>query len=237
MSLIPLLMSRLAARPAFNTVPAGRYDPGAAHRPVAAVIAAACPAALLVAVALSPFGLPPLLAPKPGPTVIQSFPLLPSPPPEPSPEPRQKQVPVVAAPPTSLPPISRNPLDPVVGPMLPIPAAPGPAAVPIGPTIVESIPAAPLVLAKLDPRYAASFQPAYPPFEQRNEIEGSARVRVLVGTDGRVKAVEDVASTSPGFFTETRRRALAKWRFKPAMRGEQAEESWVVMTVRFRLEG
>jgi len=62
---------------------------------------------------------------------------------------------------------------------------------------------------------------------------GTSRVRVLVGTDGRVKAVEDLVTTSPGFFTETRRRAISKWRFKPAMRGGKSEESWFTITVRF----
>ena len=60
-------------------------------------------------------------------------------------------------------------------------------------------------------------------------------MRVLIGTDGRVKAVELVSSDSPGVFEETRRRALARWRFKPATRGGVAEESWKEMTVRFQI--
>ncbi|MBA4747506.1 MAG: energy transducer TonB, partial [Sphingopyxis sp.] len=97
-------------------------------------------------------------------------------------------------------------------------------------------PPPPLIEAKLDPRYKSTSQPDYPPYEQRNEIEGTARVRVLVGIDGRVKDVVELTSASPGFFTETKRRALSKWRFKPATRGGTAEESWVIMTVRFRLD-
>ena len=54
-------------------------------------------------------------------------------------------------------------------------------------------------------------------------------------TDGRVKAVELVSTDSPGFFAETKRRALAKWRFKPATRGGVAEESWKVMVVHFQI--
>ena len=63
----------------------------------------------------------------------------------------------------------------------------------------------------------------------------AAKVRVLIGTDGRVKAIEQISSDSPGFFEETRRRALAKWRFKPATRGGVPEESWKVMTVHFQI--
>ena len=60
---------------------------------------------------------------------------------------------------------------------------------------------------------------------------------MLIATDGRVKAVELVSTDSPGFFEETKRRALAKWRFKPATRGGVPEESWQVMTVRFEIKG
>ena len=114
----------------------------------------------------------------------------------------------------------------------PLPYDPGPPARPADPPAPP-----PLVLAKLDPRYAAGFQPDYPASEQRREVEGAVRVRVLIGTDGRVKAVELVSTDSPGFFEETKRRALAKWRFKPATRGGVPEESWQVMTVRFEIKG
>lgn len=235
MSLIPLLLGRLSgASAAVSAAAPGRYDPGAGHRPAAAIVAAGLPAALLVAVALSPFTLPPK-------TIIDDpdvfhIPTAPIPPP---PEPKEPPVPqresTLKAPPTLLPPISQNPADPVPDPIpIPTPTDSGVGTAPSTP--VDSTPVIlPLIEAKLDPRFKNSFQPDYPPFEQRNEIEGTARVRVLVGTDGRVKAVEDVATSSPGFFAETRRRALAKWRFKPATRGGTAEESWVVMTVRFKL--
>ena len=119
-----------------------------------------------------------------------------------------------------------------VRPFVPDPLPdPGPITRPADPPLPP-----PLVLAKLDPRYAAGFQPDYPASEQRREIEGAVRVRVLIGTDGRVKAVELVSTDSPGFFEETKRRALAKWRFKPATRGGVPEESWQVMTVRFEIK-
>lgn len=236
MSLIPLLMGRMSTtRVAAAPAATGRYDPGAGHRPVAAIVAVGMPTALLVAVALSPFELPTKFAPD-DPIVVHINAPVPPPPPKPDDPaipPRQSPLTV---PPTQLPPISQNAADPVpVSDPVPTPLDPVIGTTP--PIVIESIPATPpLIEAKLDPRYAGNFQPDYPPFEQRNEIEGTSRVRVLVGTDGRVKAVEDVATTSPGFFAETKRRALAKWRFKPATRGGTAEESWIVMTVRFRLE-
>lgn len=109
----------------------------------------------------------------------------------------------------------------------------------VGPPVVADPPKPvplPLVPAATDPRYAGDFQPQYPSSELRAEREGSVSVRVLIGVEGRVKAVEQVRATSPAFFEATRRQALAKWRFRPATRGGVAEESWKVLNVRFKLD-
>src|SRR3546814_20810836 len=90
-------------------------------------------------------------------------------------------------------------------------------------------------MAQVHPLYAGQFQPDDPRREERAGIEGIVTVRVLIGTDGRVKAVELVRGHSPAFFEATKKRALSKWRFKPATRGGVAEESWREMTVRFQL--
>jgi periplasmic protein TonB len=235
MSLIPYVLGRLSSAPQPVSAGPARYDPGAGHRPVAALVAVGLPAALLVAVALSPFEMP--QKKKLPQTTFLNLPAPVPPPPDPEPKPRTApEESVITAPISPIPPVTQNPVEPT--PITdPLPRTPDPVIGTAPPTIIESVPAVPpLIEARLDPRFAGSFQPDYPPFEQRNEIEGISRVRVLVGTDGRIKAVEDAGTTSPGFFTETRRRALAKWRFKPATRGGTAEESWITMTVRFRLE-
>lgn len=89
--------------------------------------------------------------------------------------------------------------------------------------------------SRIDPRYAGALQPDYPPAMQRRGIEGVAVVRVLIGIDGRVKAVELVRADDPEFFTATRRQALSRWRFVPASRDGIAIESWREMTVRFEI--
>jgi periplasmic protein TonB len=96
-------------------------------------------------------------------------------------------------------------------------------------------PPLPLIAASLDPRYAAALQPDYPPSELRAQRDGEVRVRVRIGIDGRVKAVEQISATSSAFFEATRRQALGKWRFKPAVRGDVPQESWKVMTLKFRI--
>jgi periplasmic protein TonB len=117
---------------------------------------------------------------------------------------------------------------------LPEPAKP----VDLGPIKVEPRvePAPALVTARRDPRYAEDFQPPYPAAKLRSQEDGRVSVKVLVGTDGRVKAVEQLSATSQDFFDATRRQALSKWRFKPATRGGVAEESWMTLSVTFRIQ-
>jgi protein TonB len=102
---------------------------------------------------------------------------------------------------------------------------------------VEVPPPLPFVSANMDPRYMRDFQPEYPASEIRHQREGKVTVRVRIGTDGRVTAVEQVSATSEAFFDATRRHALSRWRFKPATRGGKPEESWKKMNVTFVLTG
>jgi protein TonB len=92
------------------------------------------------------------------------------------------------------------------------------------------------VSAKPDPRYADAFHPDYPPALRREGLEGSVTVRIMIDERGRVVAVELVRATNPAFFTETKRQALAEWRFRPAMRDGAAVRTEQAMTVHFRLE-
>lgn len=242
MTLIPLISAIMTAPDAVpvpagaaTLVPRNSYGSDRSRHPVAALLAVGLPAALVVAVALSPMIMvtPPKSKPMQG-TLIELAKPLDPPPPQPTEEvqPTEK---IASATDVVRPLINTEPLSDnrvVEGPVIVDlgPIDPGPPARPADPP-----PAPKLVFAELDPRYAGAFQPDYPASEQRREIEGVAKVRVLISTDGRVKAVELVSTDSPGFFAETKRRALAKWRFTPATRGGVAEESWKTMTVRFEI--
>ncbi|MES2986779.1 MAG: TonB family protein [Pseudomonadota bacterium] len=106
-----------------------------------------------------------------------------------------------------------------------------------GPTVIGEPPIAlpPLIGAQQDTRFARDYQPEYPSSELRAQRDGKVSIRVLIGTDGRVKSVEQVSATSSAFFEATKRQALGKWRFKPATRGGVPQESWKTMSVRFEL--
>jgi periplasmic protein TonB len=89
--------------------------------------------------------------------------------------------------------------------------------------------------AVIHPRYRDALQPEYPPGLIRQEVEGSVTLRVLVGTDGRVKTVEPVRFDDAELLKTTQAHALRKWRFLPATRDGAPVESWREMTVRFEI--
>lgn len=173
---------------------------------------------------------------------IENIPIQPDPPPrelpKPEPEPRANSNPLIVAPKpliateadATLPTTDSVPLDP---PSRHVAEA-------VGPTVIAEPtpppPPLPLIAARPDPRFAAAFQPDYPASELRAQRDGVVKVRVLIGTDGRVKAVEQLSATSPAFFEATRRQALGKWRFRPAMRGDVPQESWKTMNLSFLIK-
>lgn len=121
--------------------------------------------------------------------------------------------------------------EPPLNPPLPVVGTPEGT----GEVVTPPPPPLPFLAAAIDPRFAGAFQPEYPASELRGQREGKVTVRVRIGTDGRVTAVEQVRATSPAFFDATRRHAISRWRFKPATRGGKPEESWKTMNVTFVL--
>lgn len=98
---------------------------------------------------------------------------------------------------------------------------------------IPKIPTPIFKAALRDPRFARAFQPEYPVGKLRLEIEGSVTVRILVGTDGRVRQVQILNATDPDFARATEKQALKAWRFKPATRDGVPVEDWQTLTVRF----
>ncbi|NNC72117.1 MAG: energy transducer TonB [Sphingomonadaceae bacterium] len=125
--------------------------------------------------------------------------------------------------PTPLPPDNTAPLPPAPPAPTPAPTVPTPPADPI------------VIAARFHPAYLGDRQPDYPSYLIRRGLEGSATVRVRIGTDGRVKAVERVRADHDGFFEATREQALREWRFMPATRDGRPIESWQQRTVQFRI--
>jgi protein TonB len=174
-------------------------------------------------------------------------------PPEPAPDKLAPQVPTksfIDVPPRVIPtPVPNNALSSNEGPVVPSGPVIGEAVRPpvgAGPRpepLVTIPPRDPVrrpsvrVDAQFDPRFAGALQPPYPAAEQRNEREGQVRVRVTIGPDGRVEAVEKVSATSDAFWRVTERQALSRWRFKPATVDGNPVQSSKVLSVFFKLDG
>lgn len=159
------------------------------------------------------------------------------PPPDPQVQPK-KQDPIdqkVFAPKTEVPLLTDNKLftDPVFppNPPPPIPSGTGTVIAPPPP-----IPAPVIVGAMYDPRFNSVLQPPYPAAEIRSGGSGRVVLRVLIGTDGRVRQVEKVSAASDAFFAAAERQALTKWRFKPATSNGAPIEQWTTMRLRFVLQ-
>lgn len=182
----------------------------------------------------------------PTPPLIGETIALPPLPPEPTPPPKtEARVEPRPTPPIAAPhPIVEHPLaeGPVTATDTLVPVLPGDGGVLGGtgtgvtPRATPTPPAPVIVAPGIDPRYAGDFQPLYPSAEQRMGRSGKVTVRVLIGTDGRVKQVEPVSATSDAFLRATTDQAKRRWRFTPGTRDGVAQEAWRTMTVTFVLQ-
>lgn len=170
----------------------------------------------------------------------ESIPLPPPPPPTPKPKPTAQ-----ARNPAPMPdpyvPLTNPPVEPVnplgSGPLTP-PYDPPPSNSGTGADIGTKVtpPPPPVIVGtQYDSRYNNVLQPVYPSDEIRGGNSGRVVVRVLIGTDGRVKQVERVSAASDSFFAATERQALTRWRFKPATKDGVPFEQWKTMSLRFEL--
>lgn len=174
-------------------------------------------------------------------TILEAYPVPPDqPPPPPDPKPQPKTdapVELVYTPPH--PPVPVIPTDTFATTETPPPPLTEPTvgkAPDPGPVLTPVVVAKPVMVdALIDPRYQNLLQPPYPPEEQRAGNSGRVVLRVLVGTDGRVKQVEKVSAASDAFFAAAQRQALGKWRFKPATKDGVPIEQWKTMSLRFVL--
>jgi protein TonB len=160
-------------------------------------------------------------------------PLPPPPPPQPDqplPQPRDRI--------TTTPPVGPT-TGPIAGPETPPEPYRPPVADP-GPTQLAgaTVPRIPVPVrrgAEVDPRFRDALQPPYPPNMERLEREGQVRVRITIGTDGRVTSIEQLSSADEAFWRVTQRQALSRWRFRPATVDGRPVVSTMVYTVNFRL--
>lgn len=172
------------------------------------------------------------------PIAVRLLPLAEEKKPEPLPPPKPAAASPRNAPPRLLPqPVlsTQAPEAPSRFTVAPQPPAPPPA--PLAAAVAPAPIAAPaLVSARFDADYLHNPKPVYPAFSRRNGEEGKVLLRVKVSAEGA--ALELDIKQSSGFprLDNAAREAVAKWRFVPARRGEEAIESWVTVPLTFALE-
>lgn len=159
--------------------------------------------------------------------------------------PEQETTPPPPAPKVEQPPILATkrqvqaaPEAPVIPPE-PTPDAPpqetkqeAPVAPPAPPT-----PAAPTEIP-VDVRaaYANNPKPSYPLSSKRLNEQGVSRLRVLVGSDGRVQQIELEKSSGFSRLDQAAMATVRDWKFAPARRGDSAFSTWVIVPINWKLE-
>ena len=77
--------------------------------------------------------------------------------------------------------------------------------------------------------------PVYPPRCLRMGIEGTVRVKVLVGEDGRPQEVTLGKSSGESALDEAAMDAVRTWRFEPARRNGVPVRAWAIIPIEFKL--
>lgn len=163
---------------------------------------------------------PPAPAPEPvvepPPPVVEELAVKPPPKPKPKPQP-PKQV-AKPAPPKA-----------VEAPPSPPPAAPAPTPVPVAEKPPVEVP------PSASAGYLKNPAPEYPPLAQRRNWEGTVLLRVHVLPNGTPSDIQIERSSGRDVLDESAIRAVQRWSFVPAKRGDQAIAGWVSVPLEFRL--
>jgi protein TonB len=167
-------------------------------------------------------------------------PLVKPPPPLPKPLPSSK-TPVAAPIPSPAPPVAPAPLPLAIADTTPSANAPvGVTHAPVAtaPVAVAPSPPAPAVKVELpssDAEYLHNPRPKYPGLSISRNEQGTVRLSVLVGADGRPKDVK--IKTSSGFerLDRAAREAVLGWTFVPGKRAGVPEEMWYDLPMPFKL--
>jgi len=85
------------------------------------------------------------------------------------------------------------------------------------------------------PRYQLNSPPLYPGLARKRGQEGTVLLQVLVNREGRVDALEIEMSSGFVLLDRAAEKAVRRWLFDPAVRGQQKVSMWVRVPVTFRL--
>ena len=84
------------------------------------------------------------------------------------------------------------------------------------------------------PVYAYNPEPDYPRLAKERHWEGEVLLRVRVGANGAVLAVDIERSSGYPVLDRAAHMSVERWRFQPARRGAVAVESTVLVPIPFK---
>jgi protein TonB len=90
-----------------------------------------------------------------------------------------------------------------------------------------------VVAPVFDAAYLRNPEPPYPPMSKSLREEGRVELRVYVLSDGSAGKVELRKSSGSHRLDESASSTVARWKFKPARRGDKAVDSWVIVPILF----
>ena len=93
---------------------------------------------------------------------------------------------------------------------------------------------APSLLMSSPPVVTHRVVPDYPKDAFDRELQGEVKLKLLVGEDGRVKAIEVISSTDE-VFNASAIAAAKRFRFSPAKKDGKPVQDYVLLPLRFRL--
>lgn len=172
---------------------------------------------------------------KPLPLVLHIVPVEIAPPPlraqPPRPRPETSAAPIVAPPPVVATPTPPPPVVVTAEPPFQPAVAPAPPSPPARPAMA---PTGPVEIGRLSP------VPGNPPFKypvsaRMKHQEGVVRLRILVGTDGRVEEVSLAQSSGFDSLDKSAMDAIRRWRFVPPTRDGVAVEGIGIFPATFTL--
>lgn len=82
-------------------------------------------------------------------------------------------------------------------------------------------------------KLVSSVRPVYPPTARQSGIQGTVRMEVLIGKDGRVENVKVLSG--PSLLIEAAQQAVRQWKYAPTLLGDEPVPVLTTVDVEFRL--
>lgn len=93
-----------------------------------------------------------------------------------------------------------------------------------------------IVPPRFDAAYLQNPPPDYPSLSRRLGEEGRIILRVLITPEGLPRDIQLQASSGFPRLDQAALQTVRRWRFAPAMRGDEPLAAWVLVPIRFNLE-